>query len=62
MKHTAPQYDKGYPKHEKMQNGKSFDKYMWKVGKKEIFVGIALEETDRGDIYYVLGHIERKSH
>jgi len=56
-----PQYDKGYPKQEKMQNGKSFDAYMWEVGKKEIFVGVALEETDRGSIYYVLGHIERKS-
>jgi len=44
-----------------MQDGKSFDAYMWKVGKKEIYVGIALEETDRGNIYYVLGHIERRS-
>lgn len=57
----APQYDKGYPKQEKMNNGKAFYAYMWKVGRKEIFVGIALEETDRGNIYYVLGHIERKS-
>jgi len=44
-----------------MNNGKAFYPYMWKVGKKKIFVGIALEETDRGDIYYVLGNIERKS-
>lgn len=34
---------------------------MWKVGKKEIFVGIALEETDRGSIYYVLANIDRKA-
>lgn len=57
----APQYDKGYPKQEKMNNGKAFYAYMWKVGKKEIFGGIALEETDRVDIYYMLGHIDRKS-
>jgi hypothetical protein len=42
-----PQYDKGYPKQEKMNNGKAFYAYIWKVGKKEISVGIALEETDR---------------
>ncbi|MFC1226663.1 hypothetical protein ACFE6N_22860 [Pedobacter sp. BG31] len=57
----APQHDKGYPKKEKMNNGKAFYAYMWKVGTKEISVGVALEETDRGNIYYVLGHIERKS-
>lgn len=57
----APQYDKGYPKKEKMNNGKTLYAYMWKVGRKEIFVGIALEETDRGNIYDVLGHIDRKS-
>lgn len=57
----APQYDKGYPKQEKMNNGKAFYPYMWKVGKKKIFIGIALEETDRGNIYFVLAHIERKS-
>ncbi|MBO9674184.1 MAG: hypothetical protein J7577_12110 [Sphingobacteriaceae bacterium] len=56
-----PQYERGYPKQEKMQNGKSFDAYLWKVGKKKIFVGVALEETNRGNIYYVLAHIERKS-
>ncbi|MFC1226658.1 hypothetical protein ACFE6N_22835 [Pedobacter sp. BG31] len=59
--YAEPPYEKSYSKPEKMQNGKAFYAYMWKVGKKEIFVGIALEETDRGNIYYVLGHIERKS-
>jgi len=38
-----------------MQDRKSFDTYLWKVGKKEIFVGVPLEETDRGGICYVLG-------
>ncbi|WP_343522014.1 hypothetical protein [Pedobacter sp.] len=57
----VPQYDRGYPKQEKMQNGKAFDSYMWKVGKKKIFVGLALEETQRGNIYYVLAHVDRKS-
>ncbi|KQR65333.1 hypothetical protein [Pedobacter sp. Leaf176] len=56
----VPQYDRGYPKQDKMQNGKAFDAYMWKVGKKKIFVGIALEETDRGNIYYVVAHVDRK--
>jgi len=55
-----PQRDRGYPKQEKMQNGNAFDAYMWDVGKKEIFVGIALEETDKGNIYYVLGHVDKK--
>ncbi|SDG83093.1 hypothetical protein SAMN05421827_111200 [Pedobacter terrae] len=47
----ATKYDKGYPKQEKMQNRRAFNAYKWQVGRKEIFVGIALEETDRGDIY-----------
>ncbi|SDG83171.1 hypothetical protein SAMN05421827_111203 [Pedobacter terrae] len=54
----ASQYDRGYPKQEKMNKGMAFYAYMWKVGKKVISVGIALEETDRGSIYYVLGHID----
>uniref|UniRef100_UPI0035F4909A hypothetical protein n=1 Tax=Pedobacter sp. BG31 TaxID=3349697 RepID=UPI0035F4909A len=44
-----------------MQNGEAFYAYLWKVGKKEISVGVALEEIDRGNIYYVLGHIDRNS-
>ena len=56
----VPQHNRGYPKQDKMQNGKSFDSYMWKVGKKKIFVGIALEEADGGNIYYVVAHVDRK--
>lgn len=56
----TPILDKGYPKQEKMLNGKSFSTYTWEVGKKKIFVGLALEETDRGNVYYVLAHVDRK--
>lgn len=55
-----PQVHRGYPKKEKMIDGKVFNAYIWHVGKKEIFVGIALEVTKRGNIYYVLSHVDRK--
>ncbi|MFN0255635.1 hypothetical protein [Pedobacter ureilyticus] len=55
-----PQHNRGYPKQEKMQNGKAFEAYKWEIGKKKIAVGIALEETNGGNIYYVLSHIDRK--
>jgi len=53
-----PQHNIGYPKHQKMKNGNSFDAYKWEVGKKKIAVGIALEETDEGNIYYVVAHVD----
>ncbi|MFN0293024.1 hypothetical protein [Pedobacter helvus] len=55
-----PQQDRGYPKQAKMKNGKAFEAYKWEIGKKLIAVGIALEETDEGNIYYVLAHVDRK--
>lgn len=44
----APQFDKDYPKQERMQGRKSFDIYLWKIVKKQIFVDVPLEATDRG--------------
>jgi len=44
-----------------MKNGNSLDAYKWEVGKKKIAVGIALEETKRGNIYYVVGHVDRRA-
>jgi len=55
-----PKRDKGYPAQEKMLNGKVFESCTWEIGIKRISVGIALEKTYRGNIYYVLSHIDRK--
>lgn len=55
-----PQHDRGYPKQQKMQNGKAFEAYIWDIGKKKIAIGIALEETAEGNIYYVVSHVDRK--
>jgi len=56
-----PQKDRGYPVKQKMLNGKLFEACKWRVGKKNISVGIALEETKVGNIYYVLSHVDRAS-
>ncbi len=55
-----PKEDRGFPIQKKMLNGKLFESYIWEVGRKTISVGIALEETDKGNIYYVLSHVDRK--
>lgn len=55
-----PTKDRGYPVQKKMLNGKVFESCIWEVGKKRISVGIALEKTGRGNIYYVLSHVDRK--
>lgn len=55
-----PQHNRGYPKQEKMLNGNAFNAYIWNIGKKKISVGIALEEADSGNIYYVVAHVDRK--
>ncbi len=55
-----PIHNRGYPKQQKMQNGKAFEAYAWEVGKKQIAVGIGLEKTMSGNIYYVLSHVDLK--
>lgn len=55
-----PKKDRGYPLQRKMLNGKAFESCIWEVGRKKISVGIALEKTDRGNIYYVLSYVDRK--
>lgn len=55
-----PKEDRGYPVKKTISNGKVFESCIWEVGRKQISVGIALEETDRGDIYYVLSHVDKK--
>ncbi|RDC54143.1 hypothetical protein DU508_23200 [Pedobacter chinensis] len=57
----TPQHNSGYPKEKKMKNGKAFEACIWNVGKKKIAVGVALEETDRGNIYYVISHVDRNN-
>ncbi|MFN0292517.1 hypothetical protein [Pedobacter helvus] len=55
-----PKHSRGYPKRETMRNGQSFDAYIWKIGKKKIAVGLALEEAKEGNIYYVVAHVDRR--
>ncbi|GAA4213110.1 hypothetical protein GCM10022289_44820 [Pedobacter jeongneungensis] len=55
-----PKKDRGYPVQQKMLNGNVFESCTWEVGIKRISVGIALEKTYRGNIYYVLSHVDRK--
>ena len=55
-----PKEDRGYPVQKKMKDGKVFESCVWNVGRKRISVGIALEKTDRGNIYYVLSHVDKK--
>jgi hypothetical protein len=55
-----PKRDRGYPVQEKMLDGNVFESCTWEVGRKRISVGIALEKTSRGNIYYVLSHVDRK--
>lgn len=54
-----PKKDRGYPIQEKMQDGKLFESYLWDVGKKKIVLGIALEKTKQGNLYYVLSHVDK---
>ncbi|WP_443945092.1 hypothetical protein ACJVDH_19575 [Pedobacter sp. AW1-32] len=56
-----PQHDMGYPEQTMMSDGKFVKTYIWIIGKKEISVGIALENTARGNVYYVLGFVEKRS-
>ncbi|MBB2144636.1 hypothetical protein GM921_04015 [Pedobacter sp. LMG 31464] len=56
----APKEDRGYPVQKKMKDGKVFESCIWDVGRKRISIGIALEKTDRGNIYYVLSHVDKK--
>lgn len=56
----APTSDRGYPKMEEMINGKSFDCYVWEIGKKKIMVGIGLEATKEANYYYVVSRVALK--